>query len=754
MIKQDLINKIKKVGKTIFAVALIVLFCATAAHATGLNFRLLLPVGAGTTAIYDDSGVGNTYLPSGYLVQVIQAVGSVDPPDTGNAHAIGGNDVWVADIHVGDGVGGVAGALYYSNGSLAGGNTYYLRAWQGTNYGATVNYGDSATHTVPTGNPPPPPEDWDVPSFATTDNPSTTNPQLNVNPTSRTFNATEGGANPANQTVTISNTGTGTLNWNATEGETWLSINPANGSCPPNSTLTISVNIAGLTAGTYNGTINITSNGGNSNVAVTLNVSGVGNNPPNAFNLLSPADAATNVSTTPTLDWEDATDPDGDTVTYTLVVSENSDLSSPVVNQSGLTASTYNIATALTDNTVYYWRVTADDGNGGTRDSATWSFGVGSAQPPTAVLIDDYEGGSVNPGADATWGEDPGDDDYFVFSANEPGENPTIGRESANVNGGNYAINITYPASTGWGRGFGGILASTIDLSTYDRVSFYILTTNDVTLKFQLKDSDDDVYASLDQNITGSTSWQEVSIDLADIDNPTNGGNGLNLAAIIEYQFVFSGASASPNTIYIDDVTARQGGGQQQNDDPLITDITPDTGYSGIQVTLTGENFGTGGRIEFVGVLATTSIYSTDNPPITSWSEDEITFMLPTIAAGQVTVQVIRDDNEASNTVTFTVLASGDTPSYPRPNPFNPNDDETTTIVFTPPAGAQNITGYIFDTAGRVVDKLPWTPGLDIVWDGKTAWEENVGDGVYLYRIVNMDNKSVIARGKILVINR
>jgi len=98
-------------------------------------------------------------------------------------------------------------------------------------------------------------------------------PTIGVSPSSFTFTATEGGSNPANQTLSISNTGGGTLNWNGTSNAGWLSVSPASGTAP--STATISANISGLTAGSYNATITVNSSGATNtpvSVPVTLTV--------------------------------------------------------------------------------------------------------------------------------------------------------------------------------------------------------------------------------------------------------------------------------------------------------------------------------------------------------------------------------------------------------------------------------------------------------------------------------------------------
>jgi dUTPase len=98
-------------------------------------------------------------------------------------------------------------------------------------------------------------------------------PALAVTPASLSFNATAGGANPASQNLSVSNSGGGTLNWTATDNQTWLSVAPASGTGA--GTPAVSVNTAGLAAGTYTGTVTVTATGASGSpktVAVTLNV--------------------------------------------------------------------------------------------------------------------------------------------------------------------------------------------------------------------------------------------------------------------------------------------------------------------------------------------------------------------------------------------------------------------------------------------------------------------------------------------------
>jgi uncharacterized protein (TIGR03437 family) len=82
-----------------------------------------------------------------------------------------------------------------------------------------------------------------------------------VIPASLQFAYTAGGTVPAAQPIQISNSGTGTstLSWTATASDTWLSVSPASGTAP--STPSVSVSPAALSAGTYNGAIQISATG-------------------------------------------------------------------------------------------------------------------------------------------------------------------------------------------------------------------------------------------------------------------------------------------------------------------------------------------------------------------------------------------------------------------------------------------------------------------------------------------------------------
>ena len=107
-------------------------------------------------------------------------------------------------------------------------------------------------------------------------------PAIDVSPGALTFNAIQGGANPATQRIRVRNSGGGTLNYVVTGDAGWMNVTPGSGSSTGQDiSHTVSVNIAGLTTGTYNGLITVSSpNASNSPraVPVTLVVGAVPTN--------------------------------------------------------------------------------------------------------------------------------------------------------------------------------------------------------------------------------------------------------------------------------------------------------------------------------------------------------------------------------------------------------------------------------------------------------------------------------------------
>ena len=90
---------------------------------------------------------------------------------------------------------------------------------------------------------------------------------ISVSPTSLTYSGIQGGADPVNQSVTVTSNGS----WTASSNASWLSLSPASGS--GNGTITTSVNLANATVGTNSATITVTGGGTTRTANVTLTVS-------------------------------------------------------------------------------------------------------------------------------------------------------------------------------------------------------------------------------------------------------------------------------------------------------------------------------------------------------------------------------------------------------------------------------------------------------------------------------------------------
>lgn len=135
-------------------------------------------------------------------------------------------------------------------------------------------------------------------------------PELYVSTSTMDFGAT--------QTVdyfNIYNYGEGTLNWEITDNQDWITVSPTSGSDEGNrSTITVTVNREGLSVGSYQGEISITSDGGSATVSVQMEVEETALNegfegtfPPEGWLKLSP-DGGTGwepleVGTTPIPGW-------------------------------------------------------------------------------------------------------------------------------------------------------------------------------------------------------------------------------------------------------------------------------------------------------------------------------------------------------------------------------------------------------------------------------------------------------------------
>jgi len=104
------------------------------------------------------------------------------------------------------------------------------------------------------------------------------------------------------------------------------------------------------------------------------------------FALISPANGAIAVASTPTFNWEESFSVE--TPTYTIQVSTDPGFATLIVNTPGLTTTSFTPGTALNDGTVYYWQVLAVRSTGTVvATDAPWSFTTFSATPGPFTMI-------------------------------------------------------------------------------------------------------------------------------------------------------------------------------------------------------------------------------------------------------------------------------------------------------------------------------------------------------------------------------
>ncbi len=91
--------------------------------------------------------------------------------------------------------------------------------------------------------------------------------------------------------------------------------------------------------------------------------------PPQIPILVSPANGAFHVSTTPTFKWNTSTD----VTSYRLQISTSSAFSIIVVDQIGITTTSFTVS-KLSGTTTFYWRLNASNSSGTSAWSSVWSF--------------------------------------------------------------------------------------------------------------------------------------------------------------------------------------------------------------------------------------------------------------------------------------------------------------------------------------------------------------------------------------------
>ncbi len=146
---------------------------------------------------------------------------------------------------------------------------------------------------------------------------------------------------------------------------------------PPGGTSSSTLTISGAPAGMSHFDVTGTSGATSHSIEVGLIVRDAA---PGAPVLTSPADGAKSVSNLPTFTWSE----DLQATTYSLQVATDPAFTNVVVSASGLMTTSYTPATLLNANTLYYWRVWADNSCGTGANSAVSAFVTANRETITA----------------------------------------------------------------------------------------------------------------------------------------------------------------------------------------------------------------------------------------------------------------------------------------------------------------------------------------------------------------------------------
>ncbi|TFH46480.1 MAG: hypothetical protein E4H01_09890, partial [Lysobacterales bacterium] len=175
---------------------------------------------------------------------------------------------------------------------------------------------------------------------------STNSGTIGFSPANLAFSGTIGGTNLAAKTFNITNTGGGTLSWTVSDNATWLQLTLASGTTTTETdTISASVTLSGLAAGTYNAIITVTASGSTNSpqqipVSLTLSVTAAG---------------------TANLTWNTSTE--SDLTGYKVYRATASGTYGAPLATLPKTTTTYT-ATELQTGTTYFFVITAYDSSG------------------------------------------------------------------------------------------------------------------------------------------------------------------------------------------------------------------------------------------------------------------------------------------------------------------------------------------------------------------------------------------------------
>ncbi len=188
-------------------------------------------------------------------------------------------------------------------------------------------------------------------------------------------------------------------------------------------------------------------------------------NAPTPPALLAPADGLHVATATPTLSWRGSSDPDGDPVTYSVIVfAAGGSPDAPLERVDGLVTDaddtgSYTVTTQLAENGTFSWLVIATDGRGNTPSVETRDFFVDVVNdpPPAPTLLEPLDGEVVtvaSPTFVVGGVVDPdGDEVFYRFRLRAfPGDTPVATSELVPaVNGlATFTLTSVLPDQSAW----------------------------------------------------------------------------------------------------------------------------------------------------------------------------------------------------------------------------------------------------------------------------------------------------------------
>ena len=566
------------------------------------------------------------------------------------------------------------------------------------------------------------------------------------------------GQNATAETITLGNTGNATLNYTVADDKIWLSVSPASGTVAQgaNTTLTINFNTSAESVGTDTATITISDgNASNSPQTITVNLT---------------VTAAPVTATTPEII---SILPDPAEIGQTIVITgKNFGATKESTSAVRFSLSTLGNPTAWSDTSI---TVAVPSGIPSGETNVAVIVGTLEALDKITVTgqkiyLDDFEGGSVGSYSSilSTSGYYTAGNGITPTSANINSQGPT----SIAAKTGARGMRINYSYTSNWGAGWGATLANELNLSKATGISVNILwdgSSNEAVLR--IIESDLDVTDTTISNSTltslGST-YGEVKKNITDFSlNPadSNGDGIFDWSKVTGYMIQYKTKDTTINYQYFDDLVATIAGtgGSTASGEVVVDTISPASGPAGTKFTISGHGFGDSQGQSLVLLENSTTKVAYQVNEILSWSSTAIELIVPRLAGkGNYSVKVIKvgistgsfiaqESNTLGYEVTASAAASGNTTIYP--NPFNPLAAGSSVTIAFNPGSSTNIGIYIYDMTARLAKKLV-VSGSSATWDGIDDYSTLVGDGAYIVRVVNEETKTLIAKGKLLIIKK